>query len=179
MKNVFRACFAALLAYVLSMAAPQTGTSLKTFRESSFTAEQASRGEQVYAARCSQCHGDNLLGMEMAPALTGVTFRKAWETQPLLTLANRIKATMPPTAPNSLSASQHTDLMSFILKANGISPGNTVLSFPDSGAISTAASVPPGKVSGPLTELTWRTRATRPWIRSTRAISGNCRLHGA
>src|SRR4051812_27381354 len=145
MKNVFRACFAAVPAYVLSMAAPQTGTSLKTFRESIFTAEQASRGEQVYAARCSKCHGDDLLGMEMAPALTGATFRKAWETQPLLTLANRIKATMPPTAPNSLSASQITDLMSFILKANEIRPGNTALGFPDSGATSTAASLPPGK----------------------------------
>jgi cytochrome c5 len=103
MKNIFRACYAAVLAYViLSMAAPQPSTSLKTFRETVFTAEQASRGEQVYAAKCSTCHGDNLLGIEMAPALGGATFRKAWETQPLLALANRIKTTMPPTAPNSL-----------------------------------------------------------------------------
>jgi quinoprotein glucose dehydrogenase len=146
MKNIFRACYAAVLAYViLSMAAPQPSTSLKTFRETVFTAEQASRGEQVYAAKCSTCHGDNLLGIEMAPALGGATFRKAWETQPLVALANRIKTTMPPTAPNSLSASQLTDLVSFILKANDIRAGNTALSLPAGGAAATAASLPPGK----------------------------------
>jgi quinoprotein glucose dehydrogenase len=146
MKNIFRACCAAVLAYViLSMAAPQPSTLLKTFRETVFTAEQASRGEQVYAAKCSTCHGDNLLGIEMAPALGGATFRKAWETQPLVALTNRIKTTMPPTAPNSLSAGQLTDLVSFILKANDIRAGNTALTLPAGSAAATAVSLPPGK----------------------------------
>ena len=81
----------------------------------------------------------------MAPALAGANFRKAWETQPLVALANRIKTTMPPTAPNSLSAAQLTDLLSFILKANEIRAGNTALSLPAGGAAATAASLPPGK----------------------------------
>ena len=145
MKNVFRACLAAAIAYaILSTAAPQQTTSSKTFRESAFTAEQGARGEQVYTAKCATCHGDNLLGMEMAPALAGANFRKAWETQPLAALANRIKTTMPPTAPNSLSAAQLTDLLSFILKANEILAGNTALSLP-AGAAATTASLPPGK----------------------------------
>ena len=145
MKNVFRACLAAAIAYaILSTAAPQQTTSSKTFRESAFTAEQGARGEQVYTAKCATCHGDNLLGMEMAPALAGANFRKAWETQPLAALANRIKTTMPPTAPNSLSAAQLTDLLSFILKANEIRAGNTALSLP-AGAAATTASLPPGK----------------------------------
>ena len=103
MKNLLSACLVAVLAYtILSLAAPQPGTSAKTFREGVFTAEQASRGEQVYAAKCSTCHGDNLAGMEMAPALAGANFRKTWDSQPLLALANRIRTTMPPIAPNSL-----------------------------------------------------------------------------
>ena len=145
MKSVFRACVAAAIAYAIpSPAAPQQTTSSKSFRESAFTAEQGSRGEQVYTAKCATCHGDNLLGMEMAPALAGANFRKAWETQPLIALANRIKTTMPPTAPNSLSAAQLTDLLSFILKANEIRAGNTALSLP-AGAAATTGSLPPGK----------------------------------
>src|SRR5205085_6187813 len=101
MKNLRRACFAAIACALLCTAAPQQTTSSNAFRASGFTAEQAGRGEQVYTAKCATCHGDNLLGMEMAPALAGANFRKGWETQPLVALANRIKTTMPPTAPNS------------------------------------------------------------------------------
>src|SRR5579864_6146345 len=105
MKNVLGAGLAAALACaILSFAAPQQTTTPETFRESAFTAEQADRGGQVYTAKCGTCHGDNLMGMEMAPPLAGATFRKAYETQPLTSLANRIRATMPPTAPNSLTA---------------------------------------------------------------------------
>ena len=105
MKKVLIASLAAVLAYaILSPAAPQPSAAQKTFHDGVFTAEQASRGEQVYAAKCSTCHGDNLPGMEMAPALAGANFKKAWDGQPLLTLANRIRTTMPPTAPNSLAS---------------------------------------------------------------------------
>ena len=54
---------AALACAILPTAAPQSGTTLKTFRQSTFTAEQANRGEQVYARTCSMCHGDNLQGV--------------------------------------------------------------------------------------------------------------------
>jgi quinoprotein glucose dehydrogenase len=147
MKIIFRACLAAMLAYtIFSAAAPQPGTAAKTFRESVFTAEQASRGEQLYAARCSQCHGDTLAGMESAPPLAGANFKKAWDSQPLLTLANRIKTTMPPTAPNSLSTNQLTDLLSYMLKANDVAAGNVALNLPiTGGAPATAGSVPQGK----------------------------------
>ena len=95
MKNVLRFSLAATLAYAsLSTAAAQT------FRDGTFTAEQATRGEQVYFDKCALCHGDNLSGIEMAPPLAGPNFKGVWESQPLLSLANRIKFTMPPYAPN-------------------------------------------------------------------------------
>jgi quinoprotein glucose dehydrogenase len=147
MNNVLRAFLAAVLAYAIpATAVPQASTASKTFHESGFAAEQASRGEQVYAAKCAACHGDNLAGMESAPALAGANFRKAWETTPVLTLANKIKTTMPPAAPNSLTSSQITDLVSFLLKANDIAAGKVTLTLPisDRPAASTA-SVPQGK----------------------------------
>src|SRR4051812_476709 len=131
MKNGFGACLpAAIGCVILSYAAPQQSAAPKTFRDSSYTAEQATRGEQVYRSKCGTCHGDALQGVEMAPALAGAQFRKAYETQPLTLLANRIRTTMPPTAPNSLTAPQLTDLVSFILKANDIKAGTAALSLP-------------------------------------------------
>jgi quinoprotein glucose dehydrogenase len=150
MRNVFRASFLVVLAYTpFSIAAPQSNTSA-TFRQGAFTAEQATRGQQVYAAKCSMCHGDSLAGIEMAPALAGGSFRTAWNAQPLLTLANRIKSTMPPTAPNSLSNSQVTDLVSYILQANDIKAGNVALSLPlGGGAVATAPSAASGAKQWP------------------------------
>jgi quinoprotein glucose dehydrogenase len=139
MKKVLRAFLFTLLAQsAVLTAAPQAGAS-QTFREGAFTAAQATRGEQVYTAKCSACHGDNLAGIEMAPALAGANFRKSWDNLPLLTLANRIKTTMPPAAPNSLSSSQITDLVSYLLKANDVAAGKVSLSLPI-----TDRSAPPG-----------------------------------
>ena len=131
---------------ILPQAVTQPGEALKTFREGTYLAEQASRGGQVYAGKCAACHGENLAGIEMAPPLAGANFRQSWEKQPLLTLARRIKATMPPFAPNSLSAVQVTDLLSHLLKANEIRAGNVALSLPISDrTASAAASVPKEK----------------------------------
>jgi quinoprotein glucose dehydrogenase len=63
---------------------------------------------------------------------------KSWDSQPIVTFANRIRTTMPPTAPNSLSASQLTDLVSYILAANDIRAGNVALSLPVSSGTSAA-----------------------------------------
>jgi len=133
MKNILRACLVAAVAYALLSAAPQQspqqGTAAGAFHDAAFTAQQATRGQQLFNARCASCHGENLAGMEMAPALAGAAFKKSWDTQPVLTLANRIRATMPPTAPNSLTSAQTTDLVSYLLKANDVQAGNVALSL--------------------------------------------------
>ena len=136
------ACLAAA-GVILPRVSAQTGEAARTFRESVFTAEQADRGQRLYAARCAACHGENLLGIEMAPALAGANFRGVWERQPMLNLANRIKVTMPPFAPNSLSPAQITDLLGHILKANDVAAGGVALSLPASVRISAATAALP------------------------------------
>ena len=146
MNNLFRACFATMIGCaILPIAQTQPAASSKAFRESAFTADQANRGEQIYASRCSACHGENMAGLEMAPALAGANFRKIWESQPLLALANRIRTTMPPSAPNSLSVSQLTDLTSFILRANEVRAGNIALTLAIGGGAAPVSAVPSGK----------------------------------
>lgn len=101
-----------------------------TIRDGVFTAEQATRGEELYSNQCSLCHGDNLLGIEMAPPLAGPIFTGVWGNQPLVSLGGRIKSTMPPYAPNSLSSAQTIDIVSYMLLANGIQPGAAPLDLP-------------------------------------------------
>ena len=125
MNNALRFSLAAALAYAtLSTAAAQT------FREGIYTAAQATQGEQVYFQKCAVCHGENLSGIEMAPPLAGPNFKAVWESQPLLSLANRIQATMPPFAPNSLSNAEVVGIVSYMLKVNELPAGNAPLSIP-------------------------------------------------
>ena len=136
MKNVFRACLAAAIAYaILSTAAPQRTTSSKTFRESAFTAEQAARGEQVYTAKCSTCHGDNLQGWR---------WRRLWQARTSERLGNPTAADARQSNQDHhaadcsqlAAAAQITDLLSYILKANEITRRQHCLepSHPDSAA---------------------------------------------
>ena len=125
MNNALRFSLAAALAYAtLSTAAAQT------FREGVYTAAQATQGEQVYFQKCAVCHGENLSGIEMAPPLAGPNFKAVWESQPLLSLANRIQATMPPFAPNALSNAEVVGIVSYMLKVNELPAGNAPLSIP-------------------------------------------------
>ncbi|HYP07431.1 MAG TPA: PQQ-binding-like beta-propeller repeat protein, partial [Bryobacteraceae bacterium] len=145
MKIVVKTFLAAVLAHtMLSHAAAQPAAAQKTFREGVFTSEQATRGERLYAGKCAMCHGQDLLGIEMAPALAGPNFRSSWEKQPLVTLATRIKTTMPPFAPNSLTSDQLTDLVGYMLKANDVRAGSIALSLPitDNPPARTVAAVP-------------------------------------
>ena len=48
-----------------------------------YTPEQAQRGEGLYAQGCARCHGFDLLGGEMAPALADGQFRSNWEGVPV------------------------------------------------------------------------------------------------
>jgi len=149
MKNFLRAGLAAALLYaLLPLAKTQPPAAQKTLKESGYTADQATQGAQVYATRCATCHGDNLQGMESAPQLAGANFKKAWETQPLLTLATRIRTTMPPTAPNSINGPQLTNLMAFILKSNEIAAGTVALTLPGgTPAANTSTSTAPANTN--------------------------------
>lgn len=130
---------------VFAQTGAQAGEVSRTFAEGVYTPEQASRGEQVYAAKCAVCHGENLGGVEMAPALAGTTFRQSWDKQTLLAFATRVRKTMPPAAPNSLSTAQLTDLVSFVLRANEIRAGSIAMRLPMSD---TPASISSASVKG-------------------------------
>ena len=91
-----------------------------------YTAEQAATGERTYYARCSTCHGDDLGGVERAPALAGPQFLDAWDGKDLRRLLDRI-LTMPPGDAKTLTNTEALELLAFLLRASEIPSGSTAL----------------------------------------------------
>jgi S-disulfanyl-L-cysteine oxidoreductase SoxD len=95
--------------------------------------EQVARGEKVYGAKCSGCHGDAGEGRPGAgPAVVGLdkgalpldpppgSKGRTTQFKTVADLANYVATTMPPNAPGSLSTDDYFSVVAFDLKANGI-----------------------------------------------------------
>jgi quinoprotein glucose dehydrogenase len=91
-----------------------------------YTTAQAAAGEKVYFDTCAGCHGADLAGIERAPALAGRAFLDSWQGSDLRRLRERID-TMPPTAPKSVSDTDASALIAFILRASDMPSGTETL----------------------------------------------------
>jgi cytochrome c len=114
----------AVIATMLSMAAAQGS---KTTWDKVYSAEQATRGEKLYADNCAACHGESLAGVEMAPPLAGDTFNRNWEGVALNDLFERMRTSMPQNKPGSLSRAQNADILAHMLKVGGFPAGDVPL----------------------------------------------------
>src|SRR5688572_20321937 len=99
----------------------------KTTWDKVYTAEQAARGEKLYADNCASCHGESLGGVEMAPPLAGDTFSSNWEGVALSDLFERMRTSMPQNKPGSLSRAQNADILAHMLKVSGFPAGDVPL----------------------------------------------------
>ena len=81
----------------------------------------------VYNASCVPCHGPDLGGSDLAPALTGNDFMTNWNDMKMSDLFDRVSQSMPLSAPGSLTAQQYADVSSFILQKSGAPAGTTDL----------------------------------------------------
>jgi mono/diheme cytochrome c family protein len=92
-----------------------------------YTADQAHRGEALYKAQCTSCHGDALDGTGPYPPLSGNDFLSKYQGQPALNVYDMIQKLMPATAPGSLTRPQAADLLAYILSYNKFPAGKTEL----------------------------------------------------
>ena len=92
-----------------------------------YTEEQANRGKQGYADQCASCHGPELTGGEMAPALAGGEFMAGWDGLTVGDLFERIRISMPQNAPGTLSGQQNADILAFMLASNKFPAGSAEL----------------------------------------------------
>ena len=117
-KLVFVSSAAAIL--FAGAAAAQTSRSI-------YTEEQAQRGAQDFIQVCASCHGAGLGGSGEAPALSGGQFISDFDGQTVGDIFDRIRTTMPQSAPGVLSRDQYAEVLAFLLKANGFPAGKTEL----------------------------------------------------
>jgi mono/diheme cytochrome c family protein len=123
-----RACVALLLAWVGGAGFSRTMSAVQPVSVWSgvYTAEQAAAGEKTYYARCSMCHGDDLAGIERAPALAGSQFLDSWNGKDLRRLLDRV-LTMPPGDPKPPTTAEAAELLAFVLRTADMPSGSTAL----------------------------------------------------
>ena len=96
-------------------------------QQATYTDGQAETGSTVYNQACADCHLADLRGSFEAPELSGPSFRRIWGSNPVSDLLDLIQETMPPENPRSLTTEQVTAVAAYLLRENGIPPGDTVL----------------------------------------------------
>lgn len=92
-----------------------------------FTSAQAARGKTAYQSTCAVCHGSTLSNGTYGTPLAGEYFKNKWSHRSVRALYDRMKTTMPPSAPGSLPAETYADIVAHILEVNGHKPGTAAL----------------------------------------------------
>ena len=98
----------ALAVMAVAAAAPPAAAQARTQLPAVFTAAQAARGRDVYAAECASCHGGRL-NDGTAVAVAGSAFLQKW-SHPLVTLDDLfyiVRTTMPKNRGNTLPAADY------------------------------------------------------------------------
>ena len=85
-----------------------------------YTAEQATRGKDVYAGACVSCHA----GMGNH---TGPIFRARWGGRSVVELYQYVSENMPKNDPGSMSPDEYASVVAYLLQLNGMPAGATPL----------------------------------------------------
>jgi quinoprotein glucose dehydrogenase len=116
------------LCAVLSVAAASIAAqSTRTVWDGVYSDAQAKRGRELYSSKCLSCHGADLSGGEMAPALVGIGFQSNWNGLTAADLSERIRVSMPLGAEGTLSRQQASDIVAAIFAAGDYPAGATEL----------------------------------------------------
>jgi alcohol dehydrogenase (cytochrome c) len=85
----------------------------------SYTSAQANRGSAAYASHCLMCHGPEMKGTYVGPALRGGFFMRRWGGKPLSELYSFTHTSMPLQAPGSLDGRTVDDILAYWAQLNG------------------------------------------------------------
>jgi len=91
----------------------------KTVWDGVYTDAQAARGETRYQTSCGSCH--------QAGPRSGEAFMRDWSGTDVESVFRRIKASMPPGAPSSLTDAEYLDIVAYLLRVNAFPAGRDEL----------------------------------------------------
>ena len=80
----------------------------------SFSAAQATRGEQVFDQTCATCHQPD--------RFIGANFVDAWNDRRVYDFYSLVRSTMPVDNPGGLKDQEYLDVVAYLLKANHTTP---------------------------------------------------------
>jgi mono/diheme cytochrome c family protein len=92
-----------------------------------YTADQASNGATIFAAKCALCHGNKLEG-GVGPALAGQGFTSYWTGSTADDVYQLMSTQMPQNAPGSLKPDEYLAVLAYVLQQNHYPAGSTPLS---------------------------------------------------
>ena len=95
----------------------------KTVWDGVYSDAQSTRGQELSKAGCVTCHGNELAGTDLAPALQGDDFKGAWSGRTAAELFEKIQTTMPADKAGTLKPPQSADLVAYIFKMNNYPAG--------------------------------------------------------
>ena len=87
--------------------------------DTSVTQSQTTLGRRVFVRACITCHSDKpgqVTGHSAAPPVIGEAFRSRWPQASTSSLLNTVRQTMPPAAPNSLSAEEYEAVTAYLIQ---------------------------------------------------------------
>jgi hypothetical protein len=108
-----------LASIAASVLAAQEPPRTRTVWDGVFTEAQAARGESRYRASCSRCHNEG--------PRRGEAFMRDWIGTDVGSLFARIKASMPPGAPGSVTDAEYLDIVAYMLRVNEFPAGREEL----------------------------------------------------
>ena len=131
LKTILAGMTAGILALGASVMALKAQAPARNVWSGVFSADQAAQGKTVFENKCVTCHGAELNGGEMAPALAGSSFVANWSGQSLDDLFTRIHTTMPANDPGSMNNAETAQVLAYILSFNQFPAGSAPLPTDD------------------------------------------------
>ena len=94
-----------------------------------FTATQALEGRTAYRTHCASCHGAQLEGADVFPALAGPRFDFSWRGKSLGALAFHVRRMPPESAAETVTLDDDTysNILAYILRQNDFAPGSDAM----------------------------------------------------
>jgi cytochrome c len=88
-----------------------------------FTQAEVTAGHASYVAYCASCHGETLQGGGDAPPLGGGFFSADWSKYNIAKLYAFVSNAMPQGLEGELKPEEYSDIIAFLLAADGARPG--------------------------------------------------------